>query len=83
MVQLVRMYVFRTRRTIHQLSINAERQQFNFLSNVILHLRPNKNLEHVIVYKDWIDVAQDRDQWRVLVHSNEPSGSVQCWEVLE
>jgi hypothetical protein len=26
---------------------------------------------------DWIDLAQDRDQWR------EPSGSIKCWEVLE
>jgi hypothetical protein len=28
---------------------------------------------------DWIDVAQDRDQWRAL----ELSGSIKCWEVLE
>jgi hypothetical protein len=33
---------------------------------------------------DWIDLAQDRDQWRgSCVHSDEPSGSVKCWEVLE
>jgi hypothetical protein len=33
---------------------------------------------------DWIDLAQDRDQWRVLYeHGNEPSGSVKCWEILE
>jgi hypothetical protein len=25
----------------------------------------------------WIDMAQDRDQWR------ESSGSIKCWEVLE
>jgi hypothetical protein len=25
---------------------------------------------------DWIDLAQDRDQWRALVHSNESSDSI-------
>jgi hypothetical protein len=30
---------------------------------------------------DWIDLAQDRGQWRDL--GNEPSGSVKCWEFLE
>jgi hypothetical protein len=29
---------------------------------------------------DWIDLAQDRDQWE---GSREPSGSVKCWEILE
>jgi hypothetical protein len=28
---------------------------------------------------DWVDLAQNRDQWRAL----EPSGFVKCWEVLE
>jgi hypothetical protein len=33
---------------------------------------------------DWIDLAQDRDQWRVLVNTViKPSGSIKCWEVLE
>jgi hypothetical protein len=33
---------------------------------------------------DWIDLAGDRDQWRVFVeHGNEPSDSIKCWEVLE
>jgi hypothetical protein len=32
---------------------------------------------------DWIDLAQDRDQWRALVNSNEPSDSIKCWEALE
>jgi hypothetical protein len=33
---------------------------------------------------DWIDLAQDRDQWRALVeHGNEPPCSIKCWEVLE
>jgi hypothetical protein len=27
---------------------------------------------------DWIDVAQDRDQWRVLGNT-----VMKCWEVLE
>jgi hypothetical protein len=30
---------------------------------------------------DWIDLAQDRDQWRV-EHDNEPSGSIKCWEIF-
>jgi hypothetical protein len=33
--------------------------------------------------RDWIDLAQDSDRWRALVNSNEPSGSINCWEVLE
>jgi hypothetical protein len=32
---------------------------------------------------DWIDLAQDRDQWRALVNGNEPSGSIICWKILE
>jgi hypothetical protein len=33
---------------------------------------------------DWIDMAQDRDQWGGLCeHDIEPSGSIKCWEVLE
>jgi hypothetical protein len=32
---------------------------------------------------DWIDLAEDRDQWRACEHSNEPLGSIKCWEVLE
>jgi hypothetical protein len=30
---------------------------------------------------DWIDLAQDRDQWRA--HGNGPSSSIKCWEVFE
>jgi hypothetical protein len=29
----------------------------------------------------WINLSQDRDQWRAL--SNEPLSSVQYWEILE
>jgi hypothetical protein len=33
---------------------------------------------------DWIDPAQDKDQWRdSCEHGNEPSGSIKVWEVLE
>jgi hypothetical protein len=33
---------------------------------------------------NWIDLAQNRDQWRAIVkHGNEPSGSIKCWEILE
>jgi hypothetical protein len=33
---------------------------------------------------DWIDLAQDRDQWRALENTvNEPSGSIKCSEILE
>jgi hypothetical protein len=33
---------------------------------------------------DWIDLAQDRDQWRALVNKvMSLSGSVKCSEILE
>jgi hypothetical protein len=34
---------------------------------------------------DWIDLAQDKDQWRVLVNMmmDEPLDSIKFWEVLE
>jgi hypothetical protein len=32
---------------------------------------------------DWIDLAQDREQWKALVNINKPSGSIKWWEVLE
>jgi hypothetical protein len=33
---------------------------------------------------DWIDLAQDRDQWGgSCEHGNEHTGSIKCWEVLE
>jgi hypothetical protein len=33
---------------------------------------------------DWIDLAQDRDQWKNLANTvMKPSGSIRCWEVLE
>jgi hypothetical protein len=32
---------------------------------------------------DWIDQAQDRNQWRALANTVEPSGSIKCWEILE
>jgi hypothetical protein len=31
---------------------------------------------------DWIDQAQDRDQWRTIV-DNKPSGSIKGWEILQ
>jgi hypothetical protein len=33
---------------------------------------------------DWMDLAEDKDGWRVLVKVvNEPSGSVKCGEFLD
>jgi hypothetical protein len=33
---------------------------------------------------DWIDLAEDRDQWRALVNmGHEPSSSIKCWDVLK
>jgi hypothetical protein len=33
---------------------------------------------------DWIDLAQDKDQWGgSCEHSNEPSSSIKYWEILE
>jgi hypothetical protein len=33
---------------------------------------------------DWIDLAQDRNQWRALVNTvMNLRGSIKCWEVLE
>jgi hypothetical protein len=32
---------------------------------------------------DWIDQAQDRDQWRARERGNEPSGPIKCWEIPE
>jgi hypothetical protein len=32
---------------------------------------------------DWIYLTQDRDQWRALMNTNEPSSSIKCWKVLE
>jgi hypothetical protein len=32
---------------------------------------------------DWIDLAQDREQWRVLVNKvMNLGGSIKCWEFL-
>jgi hypothetical protein len=31
---------------------------------------------------DWIDLVQDRDQWRAFMKTNEPSGSIKYWEGL-
>jgi hypothetical protein len=32
---------------------------------------------------NWIHLAQDRDPWRALAHSNEPLGSIKCCDILE
>jgi hypothetical protein len=31
----------------------------------------------------WIDLAEDRDQWRALVNTVNLRGSIKCWQVLE
>jgi hypothetical protein len=32
---------------------------------------------------DWIDLAQDMDQWRTFVNGNKHSGSIKCGGILE
>jgi len=34
---------------------------------------------------DWIELAQDRDRWRLVIceFGNEPSGSIKCGEFLD
>ena len=33
---------------------------------------------------DWMELAEDRDRWRVLgEYGNEPSGSIKCGEFLD
>jgi hypothetical protein len=32
---------------------------------------------------DWMDLAQDREQWRAYERDNESSGSIKLGEVLE
>jgi hypothetical protein len=33
---------------------------------------------------DWINLAQDRDQWGgSCEHGNEPSGCIKCWKIFE
>jgi hypothetical protein len=34
-------------------------------------------------WHDWNNLVQDRDQQKAIVNSNEPFGSVKCWEILE
>jgi hypothetical protein len=34
--------------------------------------------------RDWIVLAQDRDQWEgSWEHGNEPSNSTKCWDILK
>jgi len=32
---------------------------------------------------DWIELAQDRDRWRICECGNEPSGFIKCGEFLD
>jgi len=43
------------------------------------------NLQEVGWDMNWVQLAQDRDRWRILVNAvgNEPSGSIKCGEFLD
>jgi hypothetical protein len=32
---------------------------------------------------DWIQLAEDRDKWWVVVNTNEPEGFIKCGEFLD
>jgi hypothetical protein len=55
------------------------RPQHRWVDNIKIDLR-----ETGWAGMNWINLAQDRGQWRALCeHGNEPSSSIKCWEVLE
>jgi hypothetical protein len=56
-----------------------ERTRRRWVNNIKMDLR-----EIGWNYMDWIDLAQDRDQWRTpVVMVINLLGSIKCWEVLE
>jgi hypothetical protein len=55
------------------------RQRRRWVNNIKIDLK-----EIGWVGKVWVDLAQDKDQWRALCeHGNEPSDSVKYWDILE
>jgi hypothetical protein len=54
------------------------RSRRRWVDNIKMDLR-----EIVYAGMDWIDVAQDRNQWRALVRTVKNLRSIKCWEVLE
>jgi hypothetical protein len=33
--------------------------------------------------EDFIGLAQDRNKWRAFITSDESSGQIKCWEIIE
>jgi hypothetical protein len=53
------------------------RPRHRWIDNIKMDL-----LEIGVSVVDWIGLAQDRYRWRALLKkSNEPSGSIKCWEL--
>jgi hypothetical protein len=54
------------------------RQKRRWMDNIKMNLR-----EIGWDGMNWIDLAQDGDQWKALVNMVMNFGSIKCWEILE
>jgi hypothetical protein len=55
------------------------RPRHRWVDNIIMHLT-----EVGWGGLDWVDLAQDRGQWRAIVNITlKSSGSIKCWEIHE